>query len=331
MPRLELCISRGASGSRGTSRGPRRTTAAPSRAAISRRRLIQVAPGDPALGHEGARCHGEPVEPVESLELFGDRVRAGHAVAWHAARGVLRARRRVASIARGSSATRRRIASTAARSERRSNASGSSARRTCARPSRARTACWCWWGNTTRQPIAPSSDARPRHVDMAGELIGQLVAEHRDDLFVVGVEHESDRAQAQTLELLIIEIGELGDEGQEQPERLQVAREDQALVAKHVQPAAQGRDLGRQALQLGARRAGVERASVAGSSISSSGSTASNASIWAAKGRARRGEPHVPPRRPAPRLRPRTARRRSPRGRAGEALRPCDRRWSGGR
>ena len=327
----ELCISSGASGSRGDVARSSTTTAAPSRAATSRRRR--------ARSRRGTQHSATKARDVEASRSSPSSRSSSPAIA------ARRPRSRVACGARSASRSRR-VASMAPRKlghPALHRLDGRPEREALERPGQLgaahlRTAqqgtdrLLVLVGKHDQAADRAVVHARPRHVDAAGELLGQLVAEHLDDLLVFGVEHESDRAQAQTPELLIIEIGELGDERQEQPERLQVAREDQALVAKRVQPAAQGRDLGPQALQLGARRSGVERA--LGSQVRASrrvGARRATRRSGPPRAAARRGEPHVPPRRPAPRLRPRTARRRSPRGRVGEAHRPCDRRRSGGR
>ena len=283
----------------------------------------ELAPRHPALGDERALRRGELVEPRRAARARRRRARAGTQSRRHAAAGAPRARarrRRSPREARrsGAASPRRPRAARGARTPR-------AARRwrTCARPSSARTACWWSCGNTTRQPIAAVVDARPHQLERGRRAPRRARSRSVSTICSSSVLSTSATVSSRSsAQLLVVEVGELGHEREQPPERLEVAGQDQTLVTERVQSLAQGLDLrprGAPARRASHRRpsrlgAGERAARQAASAEQRVGLRREQAQLLAARRT-------VPPRRPARRPRPRRARRRSPRGRAGEALR----------
>ena len=78
-------------------------------------------------------------------------------------------------------------------------------------------------------------DARRQQREPLAELLAQLPAERLYDQFVLGVEDQRDGAQSKMAEILVVQLGELGNERQQPPQRLEVAGKDETLVTERIQ------------------------------------------------------------------------------------------------
>ena len=216
-----------------------------------------MAPGNPALGDERALRRAQPLDRLEPLELAGDRGAQG------AKASGVREQERLALGPYGGDGLRELRQAALHRLD------GRAEREALERLGQRGLANLCPaeqgahgvpMAVTEHDQAADAAavDARPDQMQAIAQLLGELLAKRVDHLLVVGVEDECDGAQPQDAELLVVEVGELGRERQEPLERLQIPREDQALVPERVQAPAQGLDPGRQALQLGVRLAGIQ-------------------------------------------------------------------------
>ena len=167
-------------------------------------------------------------------------------------------------------------------------------------------------------------DARPDQLETGPELLRELVAERLEDRFVVGVEHQRSRIQPQPAQRLVVEVGELGHERDQSPQRLEEPGQQRSLVAERLQRAGRGpRPAARGAPARRAARRRLRRARRARCPTTIP-------PAWRADGAAR-DAPNEPARRPARRRPHRRARSRSPRGRAAAAPRRAARPRAGGR
>ena len=102
-------------------------------------------------------------------------------------------------------------------------------------------------------------DARGQERELMAELLAQLPAERLYDQFVLGVEDQCDGAQPKMAEILVVELGELGNQRQQPPQRLEVAGKYETLVTERIQAPSQLVGRGREPIELILERVEVKR------------------------------------------------------------------------
>jgi len=91
------------------------------------------------------------------------------------------------------------------------------------------------------------------------ELLAQLPAERLYDQFVLSVEDQCDGAQPKMAEILVVELGELGNQRQQPSQGLEVAGKHETLVTERIQAPSQLVGRGREPIELILERVEVKR------------------------------------------------------------------------